>query len=269
MFDSLLEQTLNTVSKADAAAALARVDALRAQQPEASRLELVDALIRDKAVQAGVVGAVTSAAAILPGLGTLAAFTLGVAADVGMTLKMQSELALEIAAVYEHNWQSDERRNAVLLVTGVNVGAEQMLNKAGQRVARKVGERFAGRGLIKAIPFVGIVASAAANVLVTTIIGRRAQAYFDLGPDAVGDWSENVRALTGLDERRVVAWSGEALRTAIPVINSQVQSTGRAAVARGRDTISHFTARIRDRRRRSKQTLDDTVAGDTHIDGAD
>jgi len=43
----------------------------------------------------------------------------------------------------------------------------------------------------------------------TYIIGQRAQAYFSLGPDAVGDWGESIRAITGLDERELIAWLAE------------------------------------------------------------
>ena len=246
---SLLEQALDTVNKADATAALARVDALRAQQPSATRHELVDALIKEKAIQTGVIGAVTSAPAIIPELGTLTALTIGIAADVGMTLKLQSELALEIAAVYDHAWQPDEWRNGMILVAGVNVGAEQMVNKAGQRIA--------GRSLLKAIPVFGVVASAAVNVLLTTVIGRRAHAYFELGPEAVGDWGESVRALAGVDERRLVAWSGEALRAAIPQINAQLGAAVRATATQGRAAAGKLVSRLRELRRQSQLHLDD------------
>ena len=254
---SLLEQALDTVNKADATAALARVDALRAQQPSATRHELVDALIKEKAIQTGVIGAVTSAPAIIPELGTLTALTIGIAADVGMTLKLQSELALEIAAVYDHAWQPDEWRNGMILVAGVNVGAEQMVNKAGQRIALEAGERFAGRSLLKAIPVFGVVASAAVNVLLTTVIGRRAHAYFELGPEAVGDWGESVRALAGVDERRLVAWSGEALRAAIPQINAQLGAAVRATATQGRAAAGKLVSRLRELRRQSQLHLDD------------
>ena len=69
LVDSLIEQSISAISKADAAAAETRVVALQAQMPDASSTELVETLIKRKAVQAGMVGAVTSAAAVIPGLG--------------------------------------------------------------------------------------------------------------------------------------------------------------------------------------------------------
>ena len=97
------------ISKADAKAAAATVDSLKINQPNATAEELVDQLIKRKCRQAGSIGAVTSGAAIIPGLGTVAAMTFGVAADIGMTFKLQAELVLEIAAVYERELSEAEK----------------------------------------------------------------------------------------------------------------------------------------------------------------
>lgn len=211
MLDALVDRTLRTVNEADAAAAVQRVAAIRTQR----RLQddaLVEHLIRQKANQTGMVGAVTSAAALIPGFGSVAAFTVGVVTDVGVTLRLQSELVLEIAAARERTLTPTEARNALLVVTGLNMGAEQLVNQASRKLAEKAAERFAGRAIVKAIPFVGIAISAGANILMTYMIGRRADAYFQLGPEAVGDWSDSLRAITGLDERKLVAWLGDVMQ---------------------------------------------------------
>ncbi|NJL34321.1 MAG: hypothetical protein HC893_11220 [Chloroflexaceae bacterium] len=49
----------------------------------------------------------------------------------------------------------------------------------------------------------------ARNVLATYIIGKRAQAYFGLGPEAMGDWGESLRAIVGVDERKIAGWVSE------------------------------------------------------------
>ncbi len=192
-------------------AAAVRVQELRFRQYFASDDALVEHLIKQKALQTGMVGAVTSATALIPGFGTLAAFTIGVATDVGVTLRLQSELVLEIAAARGHKLSPHESRNALMLVTGVNVGAERLVNQAGRKLAEKAGQRFAGRAVVKAIPFVGIAVAAGANIMTTYVVGRRADAYFRLGPEAVGDWQESFRALTGVDERKLVGWLGEVM----------------------------------------------------------
>ncbi len=169
----LIEQAINNV---DEEAAAARVAALRKAYPEASAVDLVELLVKQKCMQTGAVGAITSGAALIPGLGTLVSLTFGVAADIGVTFKMQAELVIEIASVYEHKLTPTEKRNVVMLVTGLSAGATQALRKAGERIAEKAGERLAQKSITKAIPVLGVAASAGTNILFTYAIGQRAQA---------------------------------------------------------------------------------------------
>lgn len=228
MLDSIVDRTLRSVNDADAVAAAQRVAAIRTQRHLQDNA-LVEHLIKQKANQAGMVGAVTSAAALIPGFGSVAAFTIGVAADVGVTLRLQSELVLEIAAARGRTLTPAEARNALLVVTGLNMGAERLVNQASRKLAERAAERFAGRALVKAIPFLGIAISAAANLLMTYLIGRRADAYFQLGPDAVGDWSDSLRAITGIDERQLVGWLGEVMQKVGAAITGGARRLARAS----------------------------------------
>lgn len=243
MLESLVDRTLRSANDADAAAAAQRVAEIRTQR----RLQdnaLIEHLIKQKANQAGMVGAVTSAAALIPGFGSVAAFTVGVATDVGVTLRLQSELVLEIAAARERTLTLAEARNALLVVTGLNMGAERLVNQASRKLAEKAAERFAGRALVKAIPFVGIAISAGANILMTYMIGRRADAYFRLGPDAVGDWSDSLRAVTGIDERKLAGWLGDVMQEFGRAFAGGARRLGRAAQEAARRASAAVTARM-------------------------
>lgn len=220
--DALVDRTLRTVNDADAALAAQRVAEVRTQH-SLSDGALVEHLIRQKARQTGMVGGVTSAAALVPGLGNVAAFTIGVATDVGVTLRLQSELVLEIAAARGKTLTPADARNALLVVTGVNMGAERLVNQAGRKLAEKTAERFAGRAIVKAIPFVGIAISAGANMFMTYLVGRRADAYFRLGEDHMGDWNESIRAITGVDERKLVGWLGDVMTEVATVVGSRAR----------------------------------------------
>jgi len=220
--DALVERTLRTVNDADASLAAQRVADLRNQHHLGDNA-LVEHLIRQKARQTGMVGGVTSAAALIPGLGNITAFTIGVATDVGVTLRLQSELVLEIASARGKTLDPAEARNALLVVTGVNMGAERLVNQAGRKLAEKAAERFAGRAIVKAIPFVGIGVSAGANMIMTYLVGRRADAYFRLGEEHVGDWNESVRALTGIDERKLAGWLGDVMAEVVTVVSGRAQ----------------------------------------------
>ncbi len=127
-----------------------------------------------------------SAPALIPGIGSTVALTAGLVADVGKTMEMQKDLILELAAVYDRELGPVDRRNLLVLATGVDSGNKVAAKAAGDLVA-KAGARLAFGGgsrlVVKAIPLVGLVTSAAINVVSTYLIGRRAQAYMNLGPD--------------------------------------------------------------------------------------
>jgi hypothetical protein len=234
IMDEVMDRITKAISHADEAAAAQRVANLRASRPEATRAELVEILIRQKCLQTGAVGAVTSSASMIPGLGTIVSLTFGVAADIGLTFKMQAELVLEIAAAHGHQLSPTEKRNAVLIVTGISSGANKLLEKAGEQIAKKATERLAEKSIAKAIPVLGVAASAGSNILSTYIIGQRANAYFSLGPEAVGDWGGSLRALTGVDERVIISWLTETTERSWELAGRGVQNVAGAVIVAGK-----------------------------------
>lgn len=234
----LMDTIFSAISKVDIDAAAARVDELRAQYPEASPEELAQRLIREKCQRTGTVGAVTSGAGLIPGLGTAAAVTLGVAADIGATFKLQAELVLEIAALYNYPLSEDEKQKVVLLITGLSAGANALARRAGEVASVKIGEKFAEKSILKALPVIGVIASAGTNVLSTYIIGQRADAYFRLGPDALGTWTDSLRAVSGVDERKIGGWLAESGRATGAMIASGASIVGEAGKAAGGAVVS-------------------------------
>lgn len=231
--NSLMDFAVKAINDADEEAARAKVLALSQANPTAMDDDLVALLIKQKCTQTGAVGAVTSSTAMIPGLGTLASLTFGVAADIGMTFKLQAELVLEIAAVYGHILTETEKRNAVMFVTGISAGTNQVLTKVGQEIAQKATERLAQRSVVKAIPILGVAASAGSNIASTYIIGQRAQAYFSLGQEAVGEWGESVRAITGVDERRMVRWLSDTTENSWTVVKNSTHDAAQVVLVAG------------------------------------
>jgi hypothetical protein len=214
----IAQRIYSAISDVDIAEAAAKVGKLKEKYPQASPQELSQKLIREKCERTGVVGAVTSGAGLIPGIGTAAAITLGAAADIGATFKLQAELVLEIAAVYDYPLSDEEKQRVVMVITGISAGTTVLARRAGQSVAIKVSEKAAEKAIektvIKALPIVGVLASAGTNVLSSYIIGQRADAYFRLGPEAVGTWGDSLRAITGVDERKVTRWVAESGKVA-------------------------------------------------------
>jgi hypothetical protein len=164
----------------------------------------------------------------------MASLTFGVAADIGMTLKLQAELVLEISNVYQFILDSADRRKVIILVGGFSTGTNQIMTKIGKEIAEQTTERLAMKGVSKALPVLGVAASAGVNIFSTYIIGRRAQAYFKLGPEAVQDWGESTRAITGIDEQKIITWLTEATERAWKLASSSAQTISGAVIVAGK-----------------------------------
>jgi len=220
----------NAISDVDLGQASEKVTQLREKYPNASPQKLSQMLIREKCQKTGTVGAVTSGAGLIPGVGTLAAITLGTAADIGATFKLQSELVLEIAAVYDYPLNEEEKQRIVLGVSGISAGTTALARRAGQTAAIKASEKVAGKAieksLVKALPIIGVMASAGTNVLSSYIIGQRADAYFRLGPEHVGTWADSLRTISGVDERKLSRWLADSSKSAGQAV---VTGTGKIA----------------------------------------
>jgi hypothetical protein len=229
--NALMKKLFGVIHDVDIAAAAERVKELRAKYPDETGQQLAQRLIRDKCQRTGAVGSVTSGAGLIPGIGTAAALTLGVAADIGATFRYQAELVLEIATVYDYPLTEGEKQQLVMVITGLSAGTSALARKAGAKITAEVGERFAEKVIVKALPVVGVIASAGTNILSTYIIGQRADAYFRLGPEAVPTWAESLRAISGMDERKIGDWlaqSGKSAGEAITLGAGRVGEAGKA-----------------------------------------
>ena len=230
--NALFRRLLNTINDVDMKAAAQRVESLRREQPAADTATIVQSLIKQKTQKTATIGAVTSSAGLIPGVGTATALILGTAADIGATFKLQAELVLEIAHAHGYPLSEREKQQVVLLVTGLSAGASSLAQKAGQRAGAKFTEIFAEKSALKALPLLGIIASAGTNALSTYIIGHRADAYFRLGEEGLQNWQDSLRAISGVDEREITRWlaeRGDATRAALVSHAESAVDTGKKA----------------------------------------
>jgi uncharacterized protein (DUF697 family) len=180
----------------------------------------------------------------------------GVAADLQMTYKIQSELVLELAAVYGRLISLEDKRYIVAMVTGMSAGANQVVRKAGADLAQQATERLASRAFTKSLPVIGIGASAGINVVATYYIARRAQAYFRQDPATLVEWDDQVRALTGVDERKLAGWLAESAESSWRAASQKLQSTGSYAWQRlkaGANAAGQTANRWRQQRQNRRQ----------------
>jgi hypothetical protein len=191
----------------------AKVDRLRAAQPLHTNDQLAQALIRSTRRRVAATGALSGAAAIAPGLGTVLAVGT-VTSQTLYALEQEIELVLGIAMIFGHELSGSENRVLeALVVVGLTSGAlklrEDVLVAGGERLAlaafhrvpnlllvhgsgrlvTRVLSRFAVSGSAKlaarVIPLgVGIAAGAGFDWLAVTGLGRAAMRYY--GPGGPG-----------------------------------------------------------------------------------
>jgi len=190
-----------------------KVELLRALHPHFTNDQLALQLIRSTRKRVAATGALSGAAAIAPGLGTVLAIGT-VTSQALYALEQEIELVLSVALIYGHELAtSDERVLEALVVVGITSGAvklrEDVLVTGGERLAvaafrrvpatllahggsRIVGRilaRVAGSGAARAtarlVPLgVGIAAGAGFDWLAVTGLGRAAMRYY--GPGGPG-----------------------------------------------------------------------------------
>ena len=138
------------------------------------------------------------------------------AASAGITLKLQSDMVQEIGKVYGEDLDSDSVQKVMAVLAGLSRGVslastaaktKVAMSATGNRIAAQVTKsKFAGY-----IPLVGPVAMASMNMATTYVIGQRARVYFEKGEDGMATWEDSVRAISGVDERKMIAWMKEAI----------------------------------------------------------
>lgn len=191
----------------------AGIQGLRARHPHLTNDELALELIRSTRRRVAATGALSGAASIAPGIGTVLALGT-ITSQAFYALEQEVELVLAIAMVYGHELSgSDDRVLEALVVVGIAGGAvklrEDVLVAGGERIAvaaframpgqivAHTGGRLLSRILTKAatsgaaklaarvIPLaVGVAAGAGFDWLAVTGLGRAAMRYY--GPGGPG-----------------------------------------------------------------------------------
>lgn len=247
--DNVMRSLVGTIEEKHIVAAERRVESLRSRHPQAAPDHLADMVIRQKCIDTGAVGLASSIPGLIPGVGSMIVVSAGLMVDIRKTMEMQKELVLELAAIYDRAVTPADRRNLLLLVTGVDSG-NKLIAKAGSEAAAKVATRLSSKALSKALPVAGIVTSSAVNVVSTYLVGRRAQAYLRADPALANDWDNALRTLSGVDERELSRWLLASLDQAQGGLAASMQRIGGAVGSAGRGVASsagNFMAGQRDR----------------------
>jgi len=209
----LVLKSLDHAMKSREPAIRAKVTRLRAAHPLYTSDQLGRELIRSTRRRVAATGALSGAAAIAPGLGTVLAVGT-ITSQAFYALEQEVELVLGIAIIYGHELSgSDDRVVEALLVVGLASGAvklrEDVMIAGGERIAvaairrmpglivahsggrvlSRIIARFATSGAaklaVRVVPLaVGVAAGAGFDWLAVTGLGRAAMRYY--GPGGPG-----------------------------------------------------------------------------------
>ena len=151
---------------------------------------------------AGMVGGASALPGIIPGLGTAVAMVGGATADALVSMKLQVDMCMCLAAAFKYDITSEDGKHLAFLIAatgsvqraGVDAGAK-LGSKAGVSMLRqylkggalqatklafrRVGVTFTRKAAEKAIPFgIGVVVGAGANYGLTRFVGHQAKQFF-------------------------------------------------------------------------------------------
>ncbi len=249
--------TIATEANAAAIASTQRVAALRQGNPHLAANALVDLLVRNACLQVASVGAATAGLAILPSVRTLSMVAGGALAQLNSTQRLQVELVLDIATVYNYAFRSGEYQTYLGLVLGVTDGrdktaatlatetstTEQLLVKGGQQLANRAKQSLIRKSAGRAIPVIGVASAAGSNVLMTYTVAQRARAYIQSGPESVADIQSSLQAALGGTELQLSEWTLESAAMAAGYTMARTMNVVSDATIKGIDEGAQRTGR--------------------------
>ena len=156
----------------------------------------------------------------VPMLGKLAPLLLGKLGDRDAPAQIQRRLVLDILELYDIRLNELEERAVILLATAVGGSAREISQRSLEQLVERSGIGRLGGSLGRPIisrllPVASLASDGATTITATYAIGRRAQALCRIGNGQAQDLGELLHGLTGIDQRRLISWSGSAFRLAI------------------------------------------------------
>ncbi|MEZ5465049.1 MAG: hypothetical protein R3F22_07490 [Lysobacteraceae bacterium] len=156
----------------------------------------------------------------VPMLGKLAPLLIGKLSDRDAPAQIQRRLVLDILELHAIRLNELEERAVILLATAVGGSAREISQRSLELLVERSGISRLGGSLGRPIinrllPVASLASDGATTITATYAIGRRAQALCRIGNGQAQDLGELLHGLTGIDQRRLISWSGSAFRLAI------------------------------------------------------
>jgi hypothetical protein len=200
-----------------------QIVAVRTSNKDEDLDALFVALLRRKCTRAAITGALTAAIEAIPGLGRALGFIFGELLDAQFLARVQRELVEDTFELYGLNLPGPLHNELVSRVQTLGTSASIASDVLIRGVLKRSVGRISGVVAKRFLPVASIVSSAVSNASVTYAIGKRAQAVAKWRDAPISDMSDMVRVFSGVDERRILSWSVEAVKTSLGMIGETLK----------------------------------------------
>jgi uncharacterized protein (DUF697 family) len=177
------------------------------------------ALLRKQCLSAASVGALTAAGELIPGLSRVLGLVFGELLDAKVLANIQRHLIEKTFAIYGLELPKPVHEVLVgrvqMIGTSASVAGDALVRVLLKRTVGQFGTFVAAR----VVPLTSIASSAFANAMVTYAVGKRAQAVAKLRDAPITGMPDAVRAFSGVDERRVLDWTVEAMKSSFALVS--------------------------------------------------
>ncbi len=186
------------------------IDRLRQSLKGASDARLVRQVIKEGCIKAGAAGAGSTATSLLPGVGRMLKWAIGLGADAAMTASIQRQMILQIFAIYGREPNSADHQQISKWLGTVGVAGIEVVEHVGGGVVRSLAKRLFSKVFKRGLPLAEVLASTATHVAGTYVVARKADHYCRTGTDL-----QTSKALAELDPRRVRNWMMMSMATSV------------------------------------------------------
>jgi hypothetical protein len=186
----------------------------------AERERRFNLLLQTTCLKAGSAAAITAITAKVPLLGRFAPALIGTVTETMALGRIHQHLVREIIDLYDLDLSELEERGVILLATAGSLGAQQLSKAMTEQIVKQLGGRYLQLLATRALPIASLMSEIAAAIASTYAVGKRAQALCNLPGTGARNLGELLRGLSGIDQRRLFSWTGEALKLALAPFRS-------------------------------------------------
>lgn len=176
--------------------AMKAAKALRLGDEDATIAAAAAEIVKSSANRSALAGGVTALPALVPGIGSIIAATGGALADMALVLKVEVEMALVLTHLHGFDITDEHERKLAFLLASISTWEAKSDGNALKDLARIENAAFwtygpreasklvalvfarlallaASKGLVRALPVVGIAVGTSVNRVLTNRVGER------------------------------------------------------------------------------------------------